>query len=264
MLAAGVHTGTRNSDMMMTDYIWRRRQDGLHILNIGKTWEKLMLAARIIVAIENPEDVIAISARPYGMRAVLKFGHYTGAANISGRYTPGTFTNQITKQFREPRLLIVTDPRTDAQAVKEASYVNLPVIALCDSDSPLQYVDVAIPCNNKSVHAIGLMYWLLAREVLRLRGTISRQTEWDVPVDLFFHRNPDELKKQDEEQAAVVEQEVPVTAGYDEGPMTSAVDEGIVADPAATMDAEGFAAPAGDYGGGWDGGEGAEPESTGW
>ncbi len=76
MLSAGVHTGTRNSDSQMADYIWRRRNDGVHILNIGKTWEKLMLAARIIVSIENPEDVIAISARPYGMRATLKYGTF--------------------------------------------------------------------------------------------------------------------------------------------------------------------------------------------
>ena len=134
MLSADVHIGTRNSDNMMKDYIWRRRNDGIHILNIGQTWEKLMLAARVIAAIENPEDVIAISARPYGMRAVLKYAHYTGAQCISGRYTPGTFTNQITKQFREPRLLIITDPRTDSQPLRESSYVNLPVIAFCDSD----------------------------------------------------------------------------------------------------------------------------------
>ena len=136
MLAAQCHIGTRNSDHMMEEYIWRRRQDGVHIINIGKTWEKLMLAARVLTAIENPQDVIAISARPYGQRAVLKFAQYTGAASIAGRFTPGTFTNQITKQFREPRILVITDPRTDSQAVAEASYVNLPVIAFCDSDSP--------------------------------------------------------------------------------------------------------------------------------
>ena len=97
MLSANVHTGTKNSDDSMLDSIWRRRNDGIYILNIGKTWKKLILAARVICAIENLEDAMAISARPYGMRAVLKFAHYTEANSIAGRFTPGTFTNQITK-----------------------------------------------------------------------------------------------------------------------------------------------------------------------
>ncbi|KAJ3056819.1 structural constituent of ribosome [Rhizophlyctis rosea] len=202
MLAAGTHIGTKNADKQMGPYVWKRRNDGIHIINVGKTWEKLVLAARIIAAIENPADVCVISARPYGQRAALKFAQYTGAQAIAGRFTPGTLTNYITRSFREPRLIIVTDPRTDHQAIKEASYVNVPIIAFADTDSPLRYVDVAIPQNNKSKHSIGLGYWFLAREVLRLRGNIARSAPWDVMVDMFFFRDPAEEAEKEAAEAA--------------------------------------------------------------
>lgn len=202
MLACNVHVGTRNLDPAMEPYIWNRRSDGVFIINLQRTWEKLMLAARVIVAIENPQDVYAVSARPYGQRAVLKFASFTDSLSGVGRFVPGTFTNQIQPLFVEPRLIVATDPRTDCQPIRESSYANIPVIAFAHTDSPLRHVDIAIPCNNKAKNAIGLMWWFLTREVMYLRGTkVTREKGFDTMVDVFFYRDPDEQNKQEQEAA---------------------------------------------------------------
>lgn len=202
-LACQVHLGSRNVDFQMEQYVYKRRLDGTFVINLKKTWEKLLLAARAIAAVENPADVFIISSRPYGQRAILKFAAHTGATAVAGRFTPGAFTNQIQAAFREPRLLVVTDPRLDHQAITEASYVNVPVIAFCHTDSPLKLVDICIPCNNKGAQSLGLMWWMLAREVLILRGTFSREMGFrfdgkDIMPDLYFYRDPEEAVEKEQ------------------------------------------------------------------
>uniref|UniRef100_A0A7S1J8A4 Small ribosomal subunit protein uS2 n=1 Tax=Eutreptiella gymnastica TaxID=73025 RepID=A0A7S1J8A4_9EUGL len=201
LLACKVHLGTKNIVQPMERYCFARRKDGIHVFDLHMTWQKLILAARVIVAIENPADVCAVSARPYGQRAILKFAQYPGAQYVPSRFTPGTFTNQIQDSFMQPRILLITDPRTDHQAITESSYVNIPVVAFCDTDSPVNYVDLAIPCNNRGQKAIGMMYWMLTREILRMRGTIVRSVPWEIKVDLFFYRDPEDVLKKEEEAA---------------------------------------------------------------
>jgi len=204
MLAATTHIGSDNSETTMEQYIFKKKTDGINIINLKKTWEKLVLAARAIAAVENPQDVFVVASRPYAQRAVLKFARYIGCSSIAGRFTPGAFTNQIQAAFREPRLLLISDPRSDHQPVTEASYANIPIVAFTNVDSPTKFIDIAVPCNNKSPQSICLMWWFLAREVLRLRGSISRDMPWEVMPDLFFYRDPEEAEKEEAARAEEV------------------------------------------------------------
>jgi len=213
MVLADVHLSTKNiTDPGMKTYVYGKSAEvssndmngptqlpGVQIIDLQKTWDKLVLAARVLAAVDDPESIYCVGQRLYAQRAIIKFAKETGATAAPGRFTPGQFTNQVTQQFVEPRILLVADPRNDNQAIKESSYVNIPVIAFCGTDSPLDYVDIAIPCNNRGKESLGLLYWMLAREVKRIREEIGRG-DWEVMVDLFFHKDESEILKQIEQE----------------------------------------------------------------
>jgi small subunit ribosomal protein SAe len=205
MLACHVHLGSDNISCGMDRYVTGRNEAGNHIIDLRKTWEKLTLAARAIVAVENPADVCVIglnasSGGSIAQRAVLKFGKYIGAKALAGRFTPGTLTNHVQSHFFEPTLLILSDPFKDHQPLMESSYMNIPVIAFCNSNHSLRNIDIAIPCNTEGANSVALMYWLLAREVLRLQGRVARDKDWEIMVDMFIYRDPEEADKQEEER----------------------------------------------------------------
>ncbi|XP_030884146.1 40S ribosomal protein SA [Leptonychotes weddellii] len=214
-LAAGTHLGGTNLDFQMEQYIYKRKSDGIYIINLKRTWEKLLLAARAIVAIENPADVSVISSRNTGQRAVLKFAAATGATPIAGRFTPGTFTNQIQAAFREP----VGWGGACCWGLTQESLLNLALL--------------------QGAHSVGLMWWMLAREVLRMRGTISREHPWEVMPDLYFYRDPEEIEK--EEQAAA---EKAVTKEEFQGEWTAPAPEFTATQPEVADWSEGVQVPS--------------------
>ncbi|NJE84943.1 30S ribosomal protein S2 [Thermococcus sp. CX2] len=186
-LAAGVHIGTQQKTQDMKKFIYRVRQDGLYVLDVRKTDERLRIAGKFLAKFD-PESILAVSVRLYGQKPVKRFGEVTGARAIPGRFLPGTMTNPQVKNFFEPDVLIVTDPRADHQAMKEAIEIGIPIVALVDTENFLSYVDVAIPTNNKGRKALALIYWILAREILYNRKEIESREDFKVPVEDFEMR----------------------------------------------------------------------------
>ena len=168
-LGAGVHIGTQQNTDDMRRFIHRVRTDGLYVLDISMTDKRIRTAARFL-ANYDPEQMLVASSRQYGRFPAEKFAEAVGARARTGRFIPGTLTNPDYEGYIEPDVVVVTDPIGDAQAVKEAITVGIPVIAMCDSNNTVGNVDLVVPTNNKGRKALSVVYWLLANETLDNRG----------------------------------------------------------------------------------------------
>ena len=183
-LAAGLHIGTQQKTHDMEKYIFRIRSDGLYVLDISQTNERIISTAKFLARYE-PEEILVVATRQYGQAPVKKFGEVTGCKSIPGRFIPGTLTNPNYSKFIEPKVIVVTDPRSDSQAIIESKQIGVPVVALCDTENLLSTVDLVIPVNNKGRKAIALVYWLLARQILREKGIIGEEETLDVEATDF-------------------------------------------------------------------------------
>ena len=184
MLSAGIHIGTRMKTRDMEPFIYRVRPDGLFVLDIQKTDERIRVAAKFLARFE-PAKVAVAASRLYAHEPVKKFCELTGAMPIIGRFIPGLLSNPLYANRIDPEVIVVSDPRADSQAVREASKVGIPIVALCSTDNEFAGVDLIIPTNNKGRRALAVIFWLLARQVLRERGELSLDKDPSISIEDF-------------------------------------------------------------------------------
>ncbi|OYT39475.1 MAG: 30S ribosomal protein S2 [Desulfurococcales archaeon ex4484_58] len=183
-LAAGIHIGTHICTAFMKPFVYRVRNDGLYILDVRKIDERIKIAAKFLARYDSSK-MAAVSARLYGQKPVSKFCSYVGCRAFTGRFLPGTFTNPSLKWYFEPDVVLITDPRADSQALREAAEIGIPIVALADTDNKTEYIDLIIPANNKGRKSLALIYWLLARQILREKGSLPPDADLPEPPSEF-------------------------------------------------------------------------------
>ncbi|HTS32880.1 MAG TPA: 30S ribosomal protein S2 [Thermoplasmata archaeon] len=179
-LTSGVHIGTQQKSASMRRFVHKVRFDGLHVLDVRETDRRIRFAAKFL-SLFPADKILVVSQRQYGQKPVRVFAKTTGAVSFAERFVPGCLTNPSLAEYYEPKVLFVTDPATDQQALSEAVSIGIPVVGLCDVNNETRDVDLVIPANNKGRVALATVYWLLAREVLRAR---ANGVEVDYPLTI--------------------------------------------------------------------------------
>lgn len=183
-LSCGVHIGTQQKNAAMEPFIYRVRNDGLFVLDVNKTDDRIRTAAKFLSQFD-PKDILFVSARQYGQKPIQVMSEQLGITAIPGRFMPGTMTNPQTRLYFEPEAVVLNDPVGDAQVLREALNIGIPVVAMLDTNNELRNVDLCIPANNKGRRSLALVYWLMARELAKHWGVIEKDDDWKPSVDDF-------------------------------------------------------------------------------
>ncbi|ELQ76012.1 40S ribosomal protein SA (P40)/Laminin receptor 1 [Trachipleistophora hominis] len=194
LLQCCCHLGGIQANIQMRDYIFGTRPgDKINIIDIQKMWDKMVLAARLFLSIKDTKSIMVVSNKDFGRKAVLKFCEATGATPITGRFIPGGFSNFEIKNVREPRLLIAADAFSDRQTIEEAAKARAPVIAFCNTDNSLSYVDVGIAMNNRSASALGAGFYLLGKIINHIKRGDEIDDNLRDGIESYIYRDADEL-----------------------------------------------------------------------
>jgi len=183
-LKAGIHIGTKFRTKDMMPFIFKKRPDGLAIMNLQLIDKRIKEAAKILSQYD-PEDILVVGRRENAWRALKKFGKHTGIDVFAGRYPPGALTNPNLDNYIEKKIVIITDPWPDRNVIKDALKVGIFVIAFCDTNNVFNGIDYIIPTNNKGRKSLGVVYYLLAREYLRNKNLLGSEQELDESIEAF-------------------------------------------------------------------------------
>ena len=166
ILSTGIRVGTEVKTKFMIPYITQANPEGLYLLDVDITLDRIQTAARFIKKFDI-KKVIVYSGRAYASTPIEKFCELTGAEKMLGRFMPGTLTNPSLSYFSEPHLIVISDPQVDAQAINEATNAGIPVIGIANTDNVTSELDLVIPANNRGRKSLATVYWLLANEILQ-------------------------------------------------------------------------------------------------
>lgn len=193
-LSAGMHIGMRQQTKDMKKFIYKVRDDGLAVLDLQTIEKRIQLAGKFLARFER---VMAVSRKIVGWKPVIKFGEAINGKAVTGRFLPGTITNPSFRGYYEPDVLVVTDPLIDSQAVEEAVKMRIPVIALCGTFNETGSIDLVIPVNNRGRKSVAMVYWLLAKEVLKNRGSLKKDEDFKYKPEDFEMEEKKERQERD-------------------------------------------------------------------
>ena len=184
-LKSGIHIGTKFKNKYMANFIYKTRPDGLSVLNLKEIDRRLRLAVNLLSKYE-PKDILVVSRRENGWKGLKKLHQLTGIRVITGRYPPGILTNTNLETFFEPKIIVACDPWTDKNAVQDAAKKGIPVIGLCDTNNQANDVDLVVPCNNKGKKSVGLVFYVIAKEYMKVKGMLLGNEEMPAKMEDFI------------------------------------------------------------------------------
>jgi small subunit ribosomal protein S2 len=194
ILSTGIRVGTAVKTKFMVPFITKASPEGLYLIDLDITVDRIQTAAKFISRV-NIQDVIVCSGREYANTPIEKFCELTGAVKKLGRFMPGTLTNPSLPYYIEPKLVLISDPQVDEQAITEATNAGIPVIGIANTDNITSKVDLVIPANNRGRKALATTYWLLASEILIQKGELKDSEQMKYEIDDFETKIIEEEKE---------------------------------------------------------------------